>query len=462
MITKTQLGLESIQSVLELDWSFAHLKRSETLWGTHGYHRYPAKFIPQLVRRIIERYSDPGDHVGDLFVGSGTTGVEALRTGRTFYGSDINHVALFLSRVKCTPINPTSLEVTSNKLLKRVARIDRVGRRRLTSEEKDFILAFDLRKASYLERMDYWFPLPHRTALSAIIEQILQVEDLIFREFFLCAFSNILRRCSIWLSGSTKPQKDLNCSLNDPVEEFSKQVRNMVIRNVLYWNDLLASGINPSAVTENFSIEWQDARQPKLDYCQFDLVVTSPPYATCYDYSDLHQLTQIWFESYQLIPQTESQLAWIGSDEIAMRSTLEQYAVSKTGSETADSALARLALIGADGIKDAKNEANALRYYFHDMAKVLREFERIIRPGKKLVLVIGDSYKRGIDIETSKALQELAEGVGFELDVKIPRKVPGRVLVSKRDKQTGRFSSTVSSTSEVYPEEYILVFTKYN
>ncbi len=30
------------------DWSFARLKRSETLWGPHGYHRYPAKFIPQL------------------------------------------------------------------------------------------------------------------------------------------------------------------------------------------------------------------------------------------------------------------------------------------------------------------------------------------------------------------------------------------------------------------------------
>ena len=39
------------------DWSFAHLQREETLWGSHGYHRYPAKFIPQLVHRILESYS---------------------------------------------------------------------------------------------------------------------------------------------------------------------------------------------------------------------------------------------------------------------------------------------------------------------------------------------------------------------------------------------------------------------
>lgn len=75
MISEKQCSeLPIIQDVLEQDWSFAHLKRSETLWGPHGYHRYPAKFIPQLVRRIIELYSEPGDQVGDLFVGSGTCG----------------------------------------------------------------------------------------------------------------------------------------------------------------------------------------------------------------------------------------------------------------------------------------------------------------------------------------------------------------------------------------------------
>lgn len=76
------------------DWTFAHLKRTETLWGPHGYHRYPAKFIPQLVSRLIETYSAPGALVGDPFLGSATIGVEALRLGRRFWGSDISEVAL--------------------------------------------------------------------------------------------------------------------------------------------------------------------------------------------------------------------------------------------------------------------------------------------------------------------------------------------------------------------------------
>src|SRR5688572_19799015 len=89
----TQLTISPV-IIKNEDWSFAHLKQTETSWGPHGYHRYPAKFIPQLVRRIIERYSSSGSLVGDIFLGSATTGIEALRTGRRFWGSDINPVAL--------------------------------------------------------------------------------------------------------------------------------------------------------------------------------------------------------------------------------------------------------------------------------------------------------------------------------------------------------------------------------
>ncbi len=87
---------EDISPDTDNDWSFASLKPNETLWGPHGYHRYPAKFIPQLVRRIIDTYSCPGDLVGDTFVGSATTGIEALRSRRHFWGSDINPVALLI------------------------------------------------------------------------------------------------------------------------------------------------------------------------------------------------------------------------------------------------------------------------------------------------------------------------------------------------------------------------------
>ena len=79
---------------------------------------------------------------------------------------------------------------------------------------------------------------------------------------------------------------------------------------------------------------------------------------------------------------------------------------------------------------------------------------------KRLVLIVGDSYRRGVIIPTSHALCEMAESVRFELEQKIVRRVPGRVLVPTRDKTTGRFSSLAQSDTRVYPEEDILIFQR--
>src|SRR5262245_50152955 len=101
----------ALGSITQCNWSFAELKRVETLCGPHGYHRYPAKFIPQLVRRIIDNYSIPGSLVADPFLGSATTGIEALRSNRRFWGADINPVALLISQAKCIPIPPKLLSI---------------------------------------------------------------------------------------------------------------------------------------------------------------------------------------------------------------------------------------------------------------------------------------------------------------------------------------------------------------
>ncbi len=49
---------------------------------THGIHKYPAKFFPELPRWIIERYSEKWDMILDPFMGSGTTNLEASLLGR--------------------------------------------------------------------------------------------------------------------------------------------------------------------------------------------------------------------------------------------------------------------------------------------------------------------------------------------------------------------------------------------
>lgn len=72
---------------------------------THGFYRYPARFSPELARRLIEQYTEPGDVVLDPFVGGGTTAVEAVASGRRIIGLDLNPLAHFVSLVKTTPLS---------------------------------------------------------------------------------------------------------------------------------------------------------------------------------------------------------------------------------------------------------------------------------------------------------------------------------------------------------------------
>jgi hypothetical protein len=441
------------------DWSFAHLKRVETLWGPHGYHRYPAKFIPQLVRRLIETYCAPGELVGDPFLGSGTTGIEALRLGRRFWGADISQVALLISRAKSIPLSPHDLSEAWKELEHQLDKIPRIGRRHLTLAEKEAISAIDSAHAGAEERLTYWFPMQYRENLAAILEQILLQSEEELRTFFLCGFSNILKRCSTWLSGSTKAQKDVGKMLGDPVDEFRRQTRDMMKRNSLYWDDITRCGLDPAELANRCCIQHEDVRRLTLPDASLDLLVTSPPYATCYEYKEIQQLTQLWFEVYGILsPGNE---AWIGSKGISHRILFEHSASQSTGSAIADAALAELALLAAGPVAQrVHREVRDLQHYFQDMSIALSELVRVIVPGKRLVLIVGDSYRRGITIPTSQALCEMAADSGLKLERRIVRKIPARVLVSTRDKKTGRFSSTAQSDMRAYPEEYVLVFKR--
>jgi hypothetical protein len=81
---------------------------------THNFYRYPARFSPQFVRAAIEAFSQPGDVILDPFMGGGTTLIEARILGRHAVGSDINSLAVFLAKVKTTPLSEGDLKQVAN------------------------------------------------------------------------------------------------------------------------------------------------------------------------------------------------------------------------------------------------------------------------------------------------------------------------------------------------------------
>lgn len=78
---------------------------------THCFYKYPARFSPTIVGSAIDAFSKPGDTVLDPYMGGGTTMVEALARGRHAIGTDINSLALFVTRAKTARLAPAEQNI---------------------------------------------------------------------------------------------------------------------------------------------------------------------------------------------------------------------------------------------------------------------------------------------------------------------------------------------------------------
>jgi len=91
---------------------------------THGIHKFPAKFFPELPRYLIRKYSKPGGYVLDPMCGSGTTVLEAMLNKRIGIGLDIDPIALLITKVKTTPIERESLKTAGTLLEQQIKKLD--------------------------------------------------------------------------------------------------------------------------------------------------------------------------------------------------------------------------------------------------------------------------------------------------------------------------------------------------
>jgi DNA modification methylase len=67
----------------------------------------------RLMRKLLLEFTNPGDTVLDPFMGSGTTGVACVQTGRNFIGIEIDpqYFAIAEKRIKAAQAQPNLFEV---------------------------------------------------------------------------------------------------------------------------------------------------------------------------------------------------------------------------------------------------------------------------------------------------------------------------------------------------------------
>lgn len=423
--------------MIDGEWSFKGFKTSETGKWTHSYHRYPAKFIPQLVERLIDEYiSNNKAHINDPFMGCGTTIVTAISRGFKASGTDINKIANLITRVKSTPIKPEYLNKKIENILSKFKSINGLQITLFNDKIEPLI------PQKHLNRINYWFTEENKDVLGQILRVIYSEDDEIIRNFFLVALSHILKNCSIWLQGSTKPTRDLKKNPIKPYNAFRKHLIKMQSGNDAFYK------IVPSRVRNNINEyinnEIGDARRQHLPNETVDLVVTSSPYVTSYEYADLHQLSTIWLELADNLIDYKKE--FIGT-------SYKKYENKILKSPIAADIVDKMS-------EKSKKMSKEIEAFFIDMEEVFDESFRILKHDGRCCYVIGDTKLKGVDILNAEVFAESLQYSNFKLDRVIKREIPLKILPQKRDEKTGRFANNNEANTEAYPIEYIVIGLK--
>ena len=410
------------------EWGFAELTQKDTRYATHGYHRYPAKYIPQLARKLILAHSAPNDLVIDPFGGCGTTAVEAKLKGRRALALDVNPVAVMISRSKIKAINPKLLQNTIQQFWQRFDGLSKENERDAERFCPD------------KERIDYWFRQSEKLELAKILS-VLKEEKVVAHQFFLfCAFSNILKNCSMWSMKSNKPLYQKDKAPSTPAQKFRQQLKAMSKMNAEYWKLLQDSKNNGMSCIAKLG----SADSIPVDDGGAKLIVTSPPYVTSYEYADLHQLTALWMKG--MDDWREFRKKFIGSS----------YAQRPQGDMLSPTAEDIVFGLGEKNVALGKKTA----VYFTDMAKVFTDFRRVLTARGHACVVIGDTELRGVKIQNTQVFIEQLETLGFVVKDVVRRRVISKCIPATRDAKTGKFASVKKSDKVVYPTEQIIVAQK--
>lgn len=417
-----------------ISWSFKNIGRLETNYLTHNYHRYPAKFIPNIVRRLVEDFTTTDNIICDPFGGCGTTLVEAKLLCRKSIGFDINPLSKLITQVKITPINP----------------------KRLGKAVQDFENKLKDIQNPPLEhnaRIYYWFDEQTIQDLDRIYCTIKRVKNYKIKRFFLCAFSHILKNCSRWLMKSIKPTIHKDKKIPPPQKIFFQHLQSMVKRNEQFYNKLKESNCLDLPTKMRLC---DSTKRLLLEDESVDLIITSPPYVTSYEYADLHQLSLLWFSD-DLHNFKKWNRYTYDYNNFRTKFIGTRYKKERKGdylSSIAQNIIDRL-------LKKDKRLAINVSNYFIDMRKSFEEMYRILKRNGKACIIIGNTSLRNTNITNAQVVSEQMQNIGFKKITYIKREMSSKMISSWRDIKDGRFTSLSNPNKRrIYKYEYIIIMEK--
>jgi len=327
---------------------------NSTVYYTHGFHPYPAKYTPQMVQEHLYKNCKKGDVLLDPFCGSGTTIVEGVINGIHSVGIDLNPIACIITKAKTNRYKITDIRQIYNF-------IDRVKTSNQTLTESVIIHDFP--------NKSHWFQDNVCLELSKLKLLISSIEESSIKDLLHCAFSKIIVKVSNQDSEVRYVAVNKNIPDGYVINLFIETLYTYIssLDPVKYADIADATIIKGDTLTA--------LRQFEDDY--FDFVMTSPPYINTFDYYLYHKLRMFWLD-YDFKPVRKQE-------------------------------------IGNHHRIDRKDFTTAKREYEDIMMKIFVELSRVTKKYSSLVLVIGDGIVDKHTINMVGVITEICKHTSYRI-----------------------------------------------
>ncbi len=362
--------------------------------GRHGWLRLTPAYSVKIVEELICEYPDPL-RVLDPFCGTATTGLSASYHGHEAVTTEINPFLVWFGRAK---VAHYTMAATGRARHACAAALDLLARGAVHPAPPPLIHRIErwwsLRGLDFLRLL--------RAGIDAATEPDTAEKDLLLIAFCrtLIRLSNAaFNHQSMSFKESGPRQLEI---IQDPAALFAEALRFV----------LVGAEQNPPgrcAVVEG------DARNlPRVIQSQFDLVITSPPYANRMSYIRELRPYMYWL-GYLTNAREAGELDWAaigGTWGIATsRLTDWQPDGDEYDSEQLTGPLRRIA--HGDNA-NGQLLANYIAKYFVDMWKHFSGLREVLAPGAKVHYIVGNSTFYGVLLPVERIYADMLTRLGFK------------------------------------------------
>lgn len=390
---------------------------------SHGFHQYPAKFIPQLVRKLLRVFSDENSIILDNFMGSGTTLVESiLLNRRKAIGIELNPFACFIAKVKTTSINPTHLIKNFLYIKNELASLKNVNLHKFYN-------------------IEFWFKEKQIYDLSKLREVIISISDENIKNFFLLCFSEVVRRVSLTNHNGFKLHRDKNKLTEDFNPNTFGYFDDIVERNIALMQKFYLKSTHSK--TEIQIIHGDTTIKQNIGNNTVDLILTSPPYGdsrTTVAYGQFSRLSWQWIKNDNSIFKV---------DESLLGGKIKK---SKTNILDASKVLE----IQYNSIKENNpKRADEVLSFYIDLYESLKNAREYLNKNKYFILVTGNRTVKNTFLKTDLIVSELSNQIGFKTE-----KILSRNIINKRMPRLNSPTNIKGDTSATMLKENIIFLRK--